>query len=96
MKLFLLTLIADIFKSSCFLFYGFVVPVSFVVLRNGSTSETISEDLRALCENTLDSECVPVTFKVFDSIPVKPSGKRDMEKIKEMAVELIAYSQHKR
>lgn len=64
---------------------GYDKPVAFVVAK----SEEVSVDrLYELCKRNLTEDKVPVKINVIDRIPVKPSGKRDMEKLKEMAAEM--------
>lgn len=62
---------------------GYDKPVAFVIVK----SEDVSVDrLYELCRKNLTE--MPIKISVIDKFPVKSSGKRDMEKLKEMAEEM--------
>lgn len=66
---------------------GYEVPYAFVVLKKDHTDsmEKIVEQIQQQCEKELSPESRPCQIEVLERFIIKPSGKRDMELLKEMA-----------
>ncbi len=58
------------------------VPYAFVV---GRTDEVNVGVILKRCKARLDEESIPVEIEILDKFPVKGSGKRDMEQLRQMA-----------
>ncbi len=65
---------------------GFEKPVAFVVMK-GEKRENLLGSIKACCLEKLPKDCIPVAVHVLDAFPIKASGKQDVEKLKEMAIE---------
>ncbi len=65
---------------------GYEVAYAFVVIKNDIEDVDVLLDA---CREKIDEESVPVNISVIDRFPIKPSGKRDMEKLIEMARERL-------
>ena len=49
--------------------------------------DKVLSEVQRICKKRLKTEQIPVEFRVLDRFPVKPSGKRDMEKLIQIASE---------
>ncbi len=67
--------------------HGYEEAFCFVVLNQGCNKDASLKEIRQICEKELDSEHIPVEYVVLDSFPVKVSGKRDMERLYNLASE---------
>lgn len=65
---------------------GFEKPVAFVVMK-GEKKDVHLDSVKACCSGKLANDCIPVAVHVLDTFPIKASGKQDVEKLKEMAIE---------
>lgn len=68
---------------------GYEYPIAFVVLKEGVQKESkeIINALETYCNKHIEQASVPTEYIILDKFPVKASGKRDMEKLMEMAGE---------
>lgn len=66
---------------------GYDLLYAYIVKKKETTKndEQIILELQALCEEKMESGFIPKQFVVLTKFPVKASGKRDMEQLKEMA-----------
>lgn len=66
---------------------GFDHAYAFIVLKSECTNaiEDIITEIKHLCFTNLGEKSCPIGYKILDEFPVKATGKRDMDKIKEMA-----------
>ena len=64
---------------------GHDIPVAHIVLEEhcASSVEKIIENIHDFCLKNLNEDSVPCGYKIWDAFPVKSSGKRDMETIKQ-------------
>jgi len=64
---------------------GYEVPVAHIVLeKNCSLSEQeVITAIHNACVSRLSEQCIPCGYKIRKAFPVKSSGKRDMELIKQ-------------
>lgn len=65
---------------------GYEYPIAFVVLKEDvhKESKEIINSLETYCNKHIEQESIPTEYIILDKFPVKASGKRDMEKLKEM------------
>lgn len=61
------------------------VPVAHIIIENNCCidKEQLIRDIHLCCLKNLPSNSVPHGYKICDTFPIKSSGKRDMELIKE-------------
>lgn len=72
---------------------GYDAPIAFVVLKDGVKDGAEHKNLICeYCAENIDENSRPETVHILDQFPVKGSGKRDMEKLKEMAKRLLTSS----
>lgn len=50
-------------------------------------SEEIVNELKLYCNKHIEQASIPIEYIILDKFPVKASGKRDMEKLREMIEE---------
>ncbi len=69
---------------------GYDKAVVFVVLKDGVKNESESQSvIEEYCTKNIDVNSRPELVHLLEKFPVKSSGKRDMEKLKEIAYELV-------
>ena len=66
---------------------GYEEAFAFVVLTEKEKETEVLAEVQRVCKKRLKEEQIPVEFRVIDSFPVKSSGKRDMEKLIQIAAE---------
>lgn len=65
---------------------GYDIPVAFVVLIDGANnSEGCKKLIEKFCAENIEESSRPEKVYILDKFPVKGSGKRDMEKLQEIA-----------
>ncbi len=61
------------------------VPVAHIIMEKSCkvTGEQLIKDIHSYCVEYLPENCVPHGYKICEAFPIKSSGKRDMEQIKQ-------------
>lgn len=61
----------------------------FLLMKENSVANEndIKKEVMNLCKNNLNTNCVPAGIQIIEKFPIKPSGKRDMEALRRMALE---------
>ncbi|MBE5946947.1 MAG: hypothetical protein E7259_08465 [Lachnospiraceae bacterium] len=61
------------------------VPVAHIIMEKSCkvTGEQLIKDIHSYCVEHLPENCVPHGYKICEAFPIKSSGKRDMEQIKQ-------------
>jgi acyl-coenzyme A synthetase/AMP-(fatty) acid ligase len=64
---------------------GYDIPVAHLILEEHCdiNSEAIIWQAYKSCIENLETDCVPQGYKICNSFPIKNSGKRDMEALKQ-------------
>lgn len=69
---------------------GYDTPVAFAVLKDGvADCADCKKLIEAYCTENIGENYRPEIVHIIDEFPVKGSGKRDMEKLMEMAKEIL-------
>lgn len=66
---------------------GYEEAFAFIIFSEKANKDKVLSEVQRICKKRLKTEQIPVEFRVLDSFPVKPSGKRDMEKLIRIAAE---------
>lgn len=69
----------------------FEIPIAHLVLEENSTArhKALLTEIRATCAEKLEPECIPCGYRIWDAFPIKNNGKRDIEKLKTAADEVM-------
>ena len=64
---------------------GYEIPVAHIIVKEGCESyeDKVIETIHMYCQQKLPEDAVPCGYKICKSFPVKDSGKRDIELIKQ-------------
>ena len=64
---------------------GYEIPVAHIIVKEGCESyeDKVIETIHMYCQQNLPENAVPCGYKICKSFPVKDSGKRDIELIKQ-------------
>ena len=66
---------------------GYEEAVAFIIFSEKANKDKVLSEVQRICKKRLKTEQIPVEFRVLDRFPVKSSGKRDMEKLIQIASE---------
>lgn len=66
---------------------GYEESFAFVLLKEVADASAVIDEINKICNKELKPEQVPVKIKVINEFPVKPSGKRNMEQLIQIASE---------
>ena len=66
---------------------GYEEAFAFIIFSEKANKDKVLSEVQRICKKRLKTEQIPVEFRVLESFPVKPSGKRDMEKLIRIAAE---------
>ena len=64
---------------------NYYVPVVHIVLEENcrDSQESILDTIHHLCLDKLEDDCIPCAYKIRKNFPVKSSGKKDMEALRQ-------------